>query len=530
MKYRKRKLKKFYFHPITTFIFLTFFVMLLSAIFSGFQMQATYDVVNKATGQLEPTLVTVENLFNFYGINFLISSASKNFISFAPLGMLLISMIGVSVAEASGFIEALSKRHLRRFPKGAVTFVIILLAIFSSLINDIGYVILIPLVASIYLINKRNPMLGIVTAFCGVAFGYGVSLFVGSLEVSLIPYTTKAAYLIDSTTHISLLSNIFFIIFTSIALAFAGTFVIEKFIAPKLGKYRENEDISKTLELEYIDMEKQEQLRLEKDRNENRGLRYAMITAIIVVCAFIYMIIPGLPRSGLLLDMSQNTYLNQLFGDASYFQDGFTYLICLLFLLMGIAYSFGARKWKNDKQLIESSSKVFSNLGSVIMLIFVVSQFIAVFKKTNIGTIVTAWLANLLNYLNFSGISLIILVIILIALSNFLLTTPTAKWAIFSPVVVPMLMQSNISAPFAQILLRAGDSITNGLTPLLAGFVIYIGFLNVYNLDKEKPIGIRKAISYTIPYFWMSTAIWIFIIIAWYLIGLPIGPGVFPVI
>ena len=135
MKYRKRKLKKFYFHPITVFIFLTFIVMLLSAILSAFQMQATYDVVNKVTGELEPTLVTIENLFNFYGLNFLISSASKNFISFAPLGMLLISMIGVSVAEASGFIEALTKRHLRKIPKSVLTYFIILIAIFSSLIN-----------------------------------------------------------------------------------------------------------------------------------------------------------------------------------------------------------------------------------------------------------------------------------------------------------------------------------------------------------------------------------------------------------
>ena len=169
-------------------------------------------------------------------------------------------------------------------------------------------------------------------------------------------------------------------------------------------------------------------------------------------------------------------------------------------------------------------------MGSVIILIFVVSQFIAVFKKTNIGIVITAWLANLLNHLSFSGIALIIAVILLIAVSNLFLTTPAAKWQIFSPVVVPMLMQSNISAPFAQVIMRAGDSITNGMTPLLAAFVIYIGFLNVYNLHKDKPITIRKAIGFTLPYFWISMAIWIFIIVAWYLIGLPIGPGVYPTI
>ena len=242
------------------------------------------------------------------------------------------------------------------------------------------------------------------------------------------------------------------------------------------------------------------------------------------------MIVPDLPYSGLLLDMKEKTYLNQLFGDNSYFQDGFTYMICLFFLFMGLAYGIGAKTIKNDKEVIEKATVSFNKVGSIIILIFVASQFIAVFKKTNIGTIITAWLANVLNYLDFNGLPLILLVVFLIAIANLFLTTTVTKWTIFAPVVVPTLMQSNVSPQFAQFILRAGDSMTNGVTPLLACFALYIGYLNIYNLDKSKPIGIRQSIKYIMPYFLIINATWILLLVGWYIIGLPIGPGVYPTI
>ena len=191
----KLKLKKFYFHPITTFILLTFGVMILSGIFSLFQVQATYNTVNSNTYELEPVLLTVENLLSFDGLKFVISNAAVNFLSFGPLGTLLISLLGITIAEGTGFIEMLTKRHISKANKYVLTFIIILIATISSLINEVGYAILIPLVALIYFINNRNPILGIVTAFCGVSFGYGVSVFIGSTEVNLMGYTKNAARL-----------------------------------------------------------------------------------------------------------------------------------------------------------------------------------------------------------------------------------------------------------------------------------------------------------------------------------------------
>ena len=190
---KKLKLKKFYFHPITVFIVLSFIVILLSGILSKFEMQATYNTINKTTKELEATIVSVENLLSFDGMKFIISNASKNFMSFAPLGMLLISLMGLCVAEATGFIEAFSRKYIRKLSNIQLTFIVIFIATISSLINEIGYAVLIPLVAMVYSANGRNPLTGIVTAFCGVAFGAGVSIFVGSTEVALMDYTSIAA-------------------------------------------------------------------------------------------------------------------------------------------------------------------------------------------------------------------------------------------------------------------------------------------------------------------------------------------------
>lgn len=525
---RKLKLKKFYFHPITVFLFLTLLIIILSGILSAVEMQATYNTINATTNELESTLVSVKNLFSFDGMKFLIGDATTNFISFAPLGTLLLALIGITIAEATGLIETISRRFLKKMPKEVLTFIIILVATISSLINEVGYAILIPLVALIYFMNGRNPILGIVTAFCGVAFGYGVTIFVGSMEVALMDYTKTAAWLVDDTIHISLTSNLFFIIATSILISVIGTLIIEKIIAPKIGKYKKEEEFSKTEQYKVINLEEEEQKKIEKEKYERRGLKFALITCIVVIVLFIYMLIPNLPYSGMLLDMNEKTYLNQLFGNKSYFQSGFTYLITLLLVFAGLAYGIGAKSIKNDKDLIEEVGNKFSKTTYIFVLIFVASQFIAVFKESNIGIIIVAWLSNLLEHLEFSGIPLIVITLIIISLSNLIVTSPTTKWAIFSPIVVPMFMQSNISPQFAQIVMRIGNSMTNGFTPILASFVIYIGYLNIYNLNKKKPYTIRKSLKIITPYFLIIFIIWILIVVGWYITGLPLGPGVYP--
>ena len=522
---KKMKLKKFSFHPITTFILMTFGVFVLSWLLSALQFQATYTIVRPENLELESVFVTVKNLMNYDGFKYLISNAATNFASFAPLISLLIALLGLSIAHASGLIDTFIKRVTLNISNRRLTFILILVAIFSSIINDVGYVILIPLAALLFMANGRSPLLGIVASFSGVAFGYGATLFVGSMEVNLISLTTSAARLIDPEFHVSLTSNLFIMIAFSIVLAVIGTVIIENVVLKKLGKYKMS--LEETQEIEKINFPIEEQKKIELEINEKKGLKYAYIAGIVVILLFIYMIIPNLPISGMLLDMNEETYLRQLFGSNSYFQDGFTYMVTLFFAATGIAYGFGAKTIKSDKQLIEQASEYIKNTGSLVALLFFASQFIAVFKESNIGTVITAIGANMIKELSFTGLPLILLVLIVILVANLFMTSPVSKWTILSPVVVPLMMQSNISPQFAQFILRAGDSITKGITPLLAYFVIYLGYLNIYNKSKE-PITIRRAISYAMPCCLAMGAAWILLIIGWYLIGLPIGPGVFP--
>lgn len=530
MAKRKLKFKKFNLHPITSIILLILAVILLSAILSLFNASATYNTINLETGQIQTNIITVENQLTYQGVKNLVSNAAKNFISFAPLGTLLITLIGLGIAEATGLVDTVLRRRILKISPKLVTFLLILIAIFSSIVNEVGYAVMIPLGALVFLINGRNPLAGIATAFAGVAFGYSISFFVGATDIALLPYTRAAARLIDETFHVSMTSNLFIMIISSFVLAAIGTFASETFAIKRFGRYtsKTRDDLGQTKEIEFLDLQYEEQKKLKEEANEKKGLRSALIVGIILFIIFVYTVIPGLPLSGMLLDLSEGAYVDQLFGVNSYFQDGFTYLIAIFFAVTGIAYGIGAKTIKNDKDLINQLVEKSKNIGLIIIMIFFASQFIALFKATNIGTYITASLTNLLKVLPLDGVLLILVSIIIIAVSNLFMPNSLGKWAIISPVVVPLMMQSNISPQFSQYIFRASESMTNGITPLLAYFIVYLAYLNVYNKDPERPISIRKGISYMMPYMLWFTIGWILIIMAWYIIGLPLGPKVLP--
>jgi aminobenzoyl-glutamate transport protein len=369
-----------------------------------------------------------------------------------------------------------------------------------------------------------------VAAFAGTAFGYSVSFFIGSMDMNLIEYTTKAARLIDNTYYVRMTSNLFIMIIASILLALIGTYITEKFIVKKIGRYvsKTKDEFGKTQEIEYLDLQFEEQKKIQEETLEKKGLKYALISAIIVVLIFIYMIIPGLPLSGILLNMDEIGYAKQLFGEASYFQDGFTYMLAIFFMATGIAYAIGAKTLKNDNDLFNKLEKKLSILGVLLVMIFFAAQFITIFKETNIGTLAVVSLTNLIKILPLSGIILIIISFIAIAIANIFIPASLTKWAIISPVLVPMMMQLNISAEFTQFIFRAGESLTNAVTPLLAYFVVYIGYLNIYNKEETRTFSIGKGIRLMIPYLIGFGLVWLVIILLWYIIGLPIGPGTFP--
>ena len=462
----------------------------------------------------------------------MISNASTNFVSFTTVSTLIITLIGIAVAEETGLIQTFMKRKLAKINPKIITFLLFLTAVFSSIVNEVGYAVLIPLGALLFLFNGRNPLAGIATSFAGVAFGYSVSFFVGATDMSLIPYTMSAANLIDESFYVRMTSNLFIMIISAIIISIVGTIITEKYIVKKIGRYvsKTKDELDHTKEIEYLDLQYEEQKKIKDEEREKKGLKYALIAAILVIAIFIYMIIPGLPFSGALLDKTETSYAYQLFGSSSYLESGFTYMLALFMIITGIAYAIGAKSIKNDKELFQKLTKQLSNLGILLVMIFFAAQFIAIFKETEIGTMIVVWLSSIIKIMPLSGVLLIIVAIIVIGVSNLFVPSTITKWMILSPVLVPTMMQINLSPQYSQFIFRAAESMTNGVTPLLAYFVVFIGYLNIYNREEKKVYGIRDGIKLMTPYLLAISITWIAILLLWYLIGLPLGPGVYPVL
>lgn len=527
---KKGRLKKFYLHPITSYIILTILIILFSGLFKLFDAQVSYKIVDLSTYSYSQVNVVIENLFSYAGLKYIISNATRNFISFAPLSTYLIAALGVCICESSGYLDAICKRITNRISNKFLTFLVIFISTLSSLINEVGFVILIPIAAILFKNKKRNPMVGVCAAFAGTAFGYGTTCFVGSQEVDLIPYTKAAARILDPTFHVSLTSNLYIMIAFSIILSIIGTIIVEKILIKKLGRYREDVKEENSIEVIDLDEEDIEQKRLKEKIYEDKGFKLASIGSFIFILIFIYSVIPGLPLSGLLLDMTENTYLNQIFGENSYFQDGFSFMISLLLIISGLLYGFGSKKFTSDKEVINNTNDYVLQIGQMMLLLFVAAQFISVYKKSNFGNYIAGILANFLSGFEFGGITFMIIAILVVLVADLFFTNTQSKWVIFSAVMVPVLMQSNLSPQFVQFVYRGADSIANGISPLFAYFVIYIGYLNIYNTKKEKPVTMGEGIKYMLPYFVIIGLTWILLLVGYFIIGLPIGPGVYPVL
>lgn len=500
--------KKFTLSPMMAFIVLTLITIILSGILGLFHFQAEYSTVNPVTNELSNTVVEVESLFSLSGLKYIVTHAVSDFVSFAPLSMLLIILIGVGMLEGTGFLKTALTLLTKNISKNTLTFLLILTCIISSLVGDVGFVILLPIGALLFKYGKRNPLGGIIATFASLSFGYGINIFLNSIDSNLLDLTLRAAKLLDVQYSISVFFSFIIMIAVLLATAFAFTKITEKTIMPSLPKYELEEEL-------FIITKK-----------ELRGLIVAIGAAIVYILIIIYNIIPGLPLSGALLDHGGTRYIDMLFGSNSLFSQGFVFIITFLFFIVGLSYGLVTRSIKTNKDLTKALSYSLDEIGSVIVLLFFASLFISVFKNTNIGLVITAALTGLLTKFNFTGLGLIIVFLFIVLISNLFSTSSVIKWSIISGVAVPIFMNASIAPEFAQIIFNAGDSITNGITPLFAYFVIYLAFLEKYSVSESMTM--RKSIKYMIPYSVTTFVIWFVVLIGWYITGIPLGIGSFP--
>ena len=503
------KKKKIRLHPALVFLILTLAVMIFSVIGNLLNLEASYFVVNESTGDLTSQVVTINNLFNRTGLQYLISSMLDNFISFAPLGNLIIGLLGVGVGYKSGYLNSLFKVIGEKVPRRFITFVIVLLGIIFSMFYEVGYVILIPLAAIMFMNLGRHPSAGICAAYSGITFGYGANFIINRLDSILLAYSNKAAMVLDSSYKINIYGNIIFTVISTILLSYVGMMITERFIIPKLGKYS-------------FDAEEPSQ-EGEVSKKERKGLIISLLATFVVILILGYCIIKGLPFSGLLLDLKQSRYVDMLFGEGSYFYKGSVVIFSFLLIFSSLIYGIRTKSIDDNRDLVDGMSYYLKDVASILVLIFFASQFVLIFKETNIGLFIVASLSELLNGLELSGLSLVIITFLVVAVCSFFFPFASTKWAMLSPTIVPMFMQASMSPEFAGAVFRAADSSMKGLTPLFSYFVILIGFLHIYNKRKNDVITITDAMSLMVPYTIAFTIVWFIIMLAFYIIGIPIG-------
>lgn len=506
----KKKIKKIKFHPALVFFVLTIVVMIISSIGGILNIESNYYTVNTVSGDLEAQVININNLFNRTGLQYLISNLLTNFTNFAPLGTFILGLMGVGVAYKSGFLNTLNKVIAKYLPRKMLTFLIVLLGVLCSMFPDVGYVVLIPMSAILFTDLGRHPSAGICAAFAGITFGSGANIVANSLDSSLLSYTKSATTILDITYKVNTNGNIIFMIVSTILIAYIGTLITEKVIIPKLGKYN-------------FDEEEIERRKIEPTKKEIKGLIIAILVVIVILIPLIYCIMPNLPFSGLLLYLKDNNYVNQLFGTNSYFYQGSVFIFSALLMVAGLIYGLRVKTIKNNKDFVDGMNYYLKDLSSLLVLIFFAAQFCLIFKQTNLGTFVVSLLINWVSNLQLTGIILVLTTFFLTIISTILVPVASTKWAIMSPIIVPMFMQSSLTPEFATAVFRAGDSAVKGITPLFSYFVILIGFLQIYNKKNNDTVTISRAISLMTPYTIAFTILWLTIVIVFYFLGIPIG-------
>lgn len=483
--------------PTILFIILAAAVLVISAICGSMGVSA----VHPGTGDT----IEIINLLSKDGIRRIWSSAVTNFSGFAPLGMVLVTVIGSAAAEKSGFLIALMEKIMSGAKPALVTFLILLVGINANLAGDAGFIIMPSLAAVIYLGIGRHPLLGMFTAFAGVAAGFCANFILGMSDALAYGFTEAAAQMIDPAYVESPAINWYFLIVSTVLLCTAGTILVEKFLVPRFSVTKEQLNNWSHVETD---------VSADVSAAQQKGLKSAGIATLILLVAMILMCIGPDP---ILADPETGS----LMASTAPFMSGIIITVTLFLFVPGAAYGFGSGKYHTASELFADISIGFKEMSTYILMCFFIAQFTSFFNWSNLGTVVAVKGADGLRALNFTGIPLILGLILVSCLINLFIGSASAKWAILAPVFVPLMMLMGFDPAVTQVAYRIGDSITNPLSPLFPYLPIVLGYARKYRDD----VGVGTLIANMIPFSATFAIVWIVQLIIWVLLDLPLGPG-----
>lgn len=490
-------------HPITLFAIFCLLIIVGSGIADWFGLSVADPRPEGARGRDPDGVIEVVSLMSIDGLHRIITGLVTNFTGFAPLGTVLVAILGVSVAEHSGLLSAAMRSMVMGASERLVTFTVVLAGILSNTASELGYVVLIPLAAMIFHSLGRHPLAGLAAAFAGVSGGYSANLLLGTIDPLLAGITTPAAQMIDPSYEVGPEANWYFMIVSVFLIAGLGTFITERIVEPRLGKYdpaEASEDLSANTIEKISDLEK-------------KGLRWAGV-AFGLMCLLLALSI--IPENGVLRHPETGLVAG------SPFLKGIVAFIFVTFAIPGFVYGKVVGTMNTDRDVIDAMAKSISAMGLYIVLVFFAAQFVAFFKWTNFGTIIAIKGAALLQALNLTGPEVFIGFIFLCALINLSLGSSSAQWAATAPIFVPMLMLIGYAPETIQAAYRIGDSVTNLITPMMSYFGLILAVAAKYKRD----MGIGTLVATMLPYSIVFFIGWVLLFYIWVFgLGLPVGPA-----
>jgi len=476
-------------HPATIFLIFALSVPL----FSWLAHLLEWNTIHPATGEI----VRPVNLLSVKGLHLMLTEMITNFTGFAPLGVVMVAMLGIGIAEESGLISALVRLMVLSAPRRILTFMIVFTGILTNVASDVGYVLLIPLAGMIFIAFRRHPIVGMTAAFAGVSGGFSANLMLGTIDPLLAGLSQEAAQILDPAYTVNPTANYYFMVVSTFFIAATGTFITEKITEPRYAK--------KKVSIQSGSIEKLKP-------NERKGLRVAGITMLICL---VLLLIGMIPAQGILRGEDGSLLASPVIK-------GIVALIFLLGAISGMAFGFASGKFKNDHDVIKGMEVSMTHLAGYLVLVFFAAQFVAYFKWSNLGIIFAIKGASFLSNLNLGLPVLLILFIILSGIINLFIGSASAKWALLAPVFIPMFMLMGYSPELSQVVYRIGDSVTNIISPMMSFFVLIIAFFQRY----DKNAGMGTIISLMLPYTVGFFIVWTILLILWIKLGIPLGPGV----
>lgn len=474
-------------HPASLFAILAVSVLILSWVGHLFDWRAVHPATNE--------VVHIVNLLSKEGVHKIMLQMVENYTGFAPLGIVMVALLGIGIAEHSGLVSVFVRLLVIKAPARMLTFVIVLTGILSNTASDLGYILIIPMAGVIFHTVGRNPVAGMAAAFAGVSGGFSANLFIGTIDPLLAGLSTESARILDPTYYVLPTANYYFMAASTVVVAFLATWVTHRIIEPRLGEYKGDVKAEPLVPISPL---------------EKKGLLWVAILAIAWTVLILFTLIP------------ENGFFRGADGSILHtpLLKGFIALLFFVAGSMGVVFGFVTGRFKSDNDVVKGMVDSFKTLAAFLVLVFFAAQFVAYFKWSNLGLIIAIDGAAGLQALELGMIPLIIMFILLSGFINLFMGSASAKWAILGPVFIPMFMLLGYSPELSQAVFRVGDSITNIISPMMSFFALIIVYFQKY----DSKSGIGTLISTMLPYSIAFFIFWSAFLILWAVLNIPLGP------